>query len=122
MKRVLIVEDDPALRESMAEILADAGYSVGEARDGREGLDWAAEHRPDLILLDLMMPRMDGWQFRTAQKQRPDLAAIPVIVMSAREPERDDSALAGVAARFPKPFDVAKLLDGVRRLSGPQGA
>jgi DNA-binding response OmpR family regulator len=118
VKKVLIVEDDEALRESMAEILEDAGYAVREARDGREALDEAGEHPPDLILLDLMMPRMDGWQFRSIQKQRPDLAAIPVIVMSARCPERDDVALDDVAARFPKPFDVASLLEGVRRYSG----
>lgn len=118
MKRVLIVEDDAALRESMAEILVDAGYAVFEARDGRQGLEEAGAHRPDLILLDLMMPTMDGWQFRTVQQQVPELASIPVIVMSARPSETGDPGLEGVAARFPKPFDVAALLDGVRRHAG----
>ncbi|HSB19060.1 MAG TPA: response regulator [Anaeromyxobacteraceae bacterium] len=119
MKRVLIVEDDPALRESMAEILADAGYTVSEAGDGRKGLEEASERRPDLILLDLMMPTMNGWQFRTAQRQLPALADIPVIVMSAWSSEQADAGLEGVAARFPKPFDVSALLDGVRRYAGP---
>jgi CheY-like chemotaxis protein len=122
MRRVLIVEDDAALRETMVEILADAGYAVSEARDGREGLEEADARRPDLILLDLMMPRMDGWQFRTAQKEHPAIAAIPVIVMSARSSEKDDGALEGVAARFSKPFDVAALLEGVKRYSGAADA
>jgi CheY-like chemotaxis protein len=119
MKRVLIVEDDQALRESMAEILADAGYAVSEAGDGRQGLEQASERRPDLILLDLMMPTMNGWQFRSAQKGLPALADIPVIVMSAWSSEQADAGLEDVAAKFPKPFDVSALLDGVRRYAGP---
>jgi CheY-like chemotaxis protein len=122
MKRVLIVEDDSALRESMVEILTDAGYAVSEAGDGREGLEEARVHPPDLILLDLMMPTMNGWQFRTAQKQVPALARIPVIVMSAWSLDRVESGMEDVAASFPKPFDVSALLDGVRRYAGPAEA
>lgn len=122
MKRVLIVEDDPALRESMAEILTDAGYAVSEAGDGREGLEEAQARPPDLILLDLMMPTMNGWQFRSAQKQVPALARIPVIVMSAWSLGRLESGMEDVAASFPKPFDVSALLDGVRRYAGPAEA
>jgi CheY-like chemotaxis protein len=115
VKRVLIIEDDPSLREVIAELLEDVGYEVAQARNGLEGLDEASHHRPDLILLDLMMPAMNGWQFRAAQKEDAALATIPVIVMSAFEPEEGDEALEDVAARFPKPFDVMALLEGVRR-------
>jgi len=118
MKRVLIIEDDPSLREVIAELLVDMGYEVGQARNGLEGLDEASHHRPDLILLDLMMPAMNGWQFRAAQKEDPSLADIPVIVMSAFEPADADEELEDVAARFPKPFDVMALLEGVRRHAG----
>lgn len=115
MKRVLVVEDDAALRETVAEILADAGYAVSSAGNGREALAEAAVRHPDLILLDLMMPTMNGWQFRAAQQKLPGLAAVPVIVMSACSDLEGESDLGAVAASFSKPFDVAALLEGIRR-------
>ena len=114
MKLVLIVEDDSAIREGIAEVLEMEGYSVSQATDGREGLREAREHPPNLIILDLMMANMKGWQFRAAQKVDPELADIHVIDISAvaTEPRTE---LEGVAARFPKPFDTAGLLVGVAR-------
>ena len=108
MKRVLVIEDDRAIREAVAEVLSMEGYVVTEAGNGVEGLREARARPPSLIVLDLMMPTMNGWQFREAQRQDPALADIPVIVLSAY------SDMAGprldVAARFPKPFDVVTLL------------
>ncbi len=108
MKRVLVIEDDRAIREAVAEVLATEGYEVGEAANGLEGLQEARTHPPSLIVLDLMMPTMNGWQFREAQRQDPALADIPVIVVSAycdiEGPRLDE------AARFAKPFDVVTLL------------
>jgi len=114
MKRVLVVEDDAALRETVAEILVDAGYAVSSAGDGKEALAEALARHPDLILLDLMMPIMNGWQFRAAQQRRPDLAGVPVIVMSACSDLDGESDLGEVAASFAKPFDIAELLEGIR--------
>jgi CheY-like chemotaxis protein len=108
VKRVLVIEDDRSIREAVAEVLAAEGYVVSEAANGLEGLREAREHLPSLIVLDLMMPTMNGWQFREAQKQDPSLADIPVIVVSAYcempGPRLDE------AARFPKPFDLVTLL------------
>jgi CheY-like chemotaxis protein len=116
MKRVLIIEDNAAIREGIAEVLELEGYAVAEAGDGREGLEKAHETAPNLIILDLMMPCMNGWEFRAAQKQSPQLAGIPVVVLSAvaTEPWSD---MDDVSARFPKPFDVAALVSAVGQFS-----
>src|SRR5262245_59582395 len=80
-KSVLIIEDDPDIREALAEILEDEGYATVLAGNGREALDHLAKSEmPALILLDLMMPIMDGWQFRDEQRRSPSYAAIPVVV------------------------------------------
>lgn len=115
MRQVLVIEDDPSIREALADLLRDLGYDVSEARNGLEGLRQASERRPDLILLDLMMPAMDGWKFREAQKQDALLIDVPVIVISAFAAAEDDVTLGDVAARFSKPFDVMALLEAVRR-------
>ncbi len=108
MKRVLVIEDDRGIREAVVDLLAGEGYEVAEAANGVEGLREARARRPSLIVLDLMMPTMNGWQFREAQRQDPSLADIPVIVLSAYSdmpgPRLDE------AARFAKPFDVVTLL------------
>src|SRR5205823_13422880 len=81
---VLIVDDDPALRESLSEVLEDAEYSPLVAANGQEALAFLRQgYKPCVILLDLMMPIMDGWQFRAAQLADPDLGPIPVVVLSA---------------------------------------
>ena len=120
MKRVLIIEGDTPIRECIAEVLEMEGYSVSQAGDGREGLRAAREQPPNLILLDLMMPNMNGWQFGDAQREDVALAEVPVIVISAVATE-PWSRLEGVAALFPKPFDTAGLLEpwrGMRRAKG----
>lgn len=113
MKRVLIIEDDPDVREVLLDVLSNEGYAVSQAQDGWEGLDQAEAHRPNLILLDLLMPRMNGWEFRAAQRKNAAVAAIPVIVISAA-PADPGGMLSGVAARFEKPFDLAALMEAVK--------
>ncbi len=112
MTRVLIVEDDADIREALGELLASAGYEIDEAANGLEGLAAARRARPDLIVLDLMMPVMDGWQFREAQERDPALAPIPVIVISASGPA------ASIAADtfLEKPFPLDRLVAEVARL------
>ena len=110
---VLIVEDDEDLREMMAQLLTIEGYDAATVANGREALDYLSHAaRPHLILLDLMMPVMDGWEFRRHQKADPKLAPVPVIVLSALDPSRADAVDA--AAFLKKPLDFDRLLDLVR--------
>lgn len=81
--RVLVVEDDSDLRDSICAVLEDAGYSYRAAENGEVALREARAERPCVILLDLMMPIMNGWEFRSEQLRDPDLSSIPVIIMTA---------------------------------------
>src|SRR4051794_28574938 len=91
-KLILVVDDDPDLRDTLGQILEDEGYSVAAASNGREALAYLRERpAPSLILLDLMMPVMDGWQFRSEQRLDSVLAKIPVLVISASGTGIEDS-------------------------------
>ena len=108
---VLIVEDDDDVRESIGEFLADEGYAVTGARHGAEALEWLHNNpAPRLILLDVMMPVMNGLAFRDAQLLDRSLAEIPVIVVSAVE--RLEDSLKGLP-QVRKPFDLDELLSSV---------
>jgi CheY-like chemotaxis protein len=112
--RILVVEDDPDIRETLSEALGFEGYEVTAASNGREALDALRRGpRADVILLDLMMPVMSGWEFRRVQLDDPALAGIPVVVVSASAPgnARPDRLL-------PKPFDIDDLLAVVAELVG----
>jgi CheY-like chemotaxis protein len=118
--RILVIEDNLALSQSLSDLLCDDGYSVGVARNGVEGLAEARRERPDVIVLDLLMPILDGWGFRTAQRADPALAEVPVLVLSASDDEeRPDSA-----GYFSKPFEVDGLLGAIHRIAPqlPAGA
>jgi CheY-like chemotaxis protein len=110
--RVLVVEDDDDARAVLRETLQHHGYSVIEARDGREGLTALRRHRPALILLDLRMPRMDGFQFRRMQQDMADpaLANVPVVIVSAFDDARDQAQSLGVKEVMAKPIDLPRLL------------
>ncbi len=116
-RHVLIIEDDADVRSAIADALAGEGHSVAEAGDGIEGLERARDHRPDVILLDLMMPGMDGWAFREAQRRDGELAGVPVVIISACLPE--DLLALDAAARLDKPFDLENLLALLDRLAAP---
>jgi len=110
---VLVVDDDPDILEALAEILEVEGFSVRRARNGQEALD-QLEPAPDLILLDLMMPVMDGWEFAQRLRQRELRQRAPVIVLSA---DRNVGAKArdiGAVGHLAKPFELNELLDMVR--------
>ncbi len=115
-----MVDDDTDIREGLREILEDAGHGVTEARNGRDALGAlrAAEALPDLILLDLMMPVMDGFQFRREQLADPRLAAIPVIVLSADGQMGERAGALGDALSLRKPIHLDQLLEVVARLVG----
>jgi two-component system response regulator MprA len=116
---ILVVEDDLDVRLSLVEVLEDEGYSVASASDGVEALDYLrVRPAPRLILLDLMMPRMDGFQFRSAQMNDRAIAEIPVAVVTADE-RVGQRALAMAAHGFlRKPVKLTDLLALVQRLAG----
>jgi CheY-like chemotaxis protein len=122
-KTVMVVEDDADIREGLSALLDAEGYPVTLAGDGREALDVLgnATATPGLILLDLMMPRMNGWQFLEALKDLSGGARIPIIVMSAyRENDRriSDAALNRRVAFLRKPVDVNLLLKLIQHYCG----
>jgi CheY-like chemotaxis protein len=110
---ILVVDDERDIRDAIAELLEQEGYAVEGAGDGAEALDKARSCHPVVVLLDLMMPGMNGWEFRARQRGDPELSSIPVIVVSAlgRAPGVD------AAVYLSKPFELDDLLDAVRRLS-----
>ncbi len=114
--RVLVVDDDAVIRDTLATALGDEGYAVRVAPDGRAALDTLGNWRPDVIVLDLMMPVMDGPSFRAAQRAVREMAQIPVIVLSAAHEVQARAAGLDAAAVFAKPFDLGALLAAIERL------
>jgi CheY-like chemotaxis protein len=114
---VLVVDDDHAIREMLTEALEDAGYRVTSAENGNQALSRLREAPtlPCVILLDLMMPVMSGWEFRVRQQADAQLAAIPVIALSARPSMQHESFTTTVDEFLQKPVDIAQLLTIVDR-------
>jgi CheY-like chemotaxis protein len=110
---ILVVDDDEDLRAILVQLLSTRGFGIEEAADGAQALATLRRGlRPALILLDLMMPRMDGWQFIAEQKDDPQLAHLPVLVMSASRLARLPVAPENYLA---KPFDLEVLLSAIGR-------
>jgi CheY-like chemotaxis protein len=114
---VLVVDDDPAVRLCLARALGREGRSVVTAADGREALEYLAGHAPPrLILLDLVMPVMDGWELLSKLRHHPHLRTVPVVTFSGfADPADPDPLALGAAAALLKPFDLVKVLDAARR-------
>jgi two-component system chemotaxis response regulator CheY len=113
--RVLVVDDDPSLRTLVCDVLADEGFDTRPAVNGYEALAILDEWLADVIVLDLMMPVMDGWAFRLAQRTRGHIEHIPVVVLSAARDVRADVARLDVLAVLPKPFDLEELIVEINR-------
>ena len=109
---VLVVDDDPDILQTLALCLSTEGYGVLMASNGQEALEVLRQQKPACILLDLMMPVMDGWEFRRQQKADPELAPVPVIVLSALDQGR--AAPVDADAFLKKPLDFDRLLGLVR--------
>jgi two-component system, chemotaxis family, chemotaxis protein CheY len=119
---LLVVDDDRDIREALQDVLESTGYHVHLAGDGREALE--ALHGgccPDLILLDLMMPRMNGFEFRDVQRHEEPLCRIPVLLASADPALPQAARSLGVAGYLRKPLDLDDLLGTVSRLCSPPG-
>jgi excisionase family DNA binding protein len=115
---VLVVDDDPGLREYVRANLEAEGYAVREAGSASEGLAALDEGAPDLILLDVMMPRMDGWEMLRRVQERHGVDAIQVIMYSGKLEEAGKVEERGAQAFIGKPFDPGKLLEATRQLLG----
>jgi len=106
-RRLLVVEDDPSLREALVAGLIDAGYEVEAAPECEAALTLLGQHPPDAIVLDMMMDGTNGWTLLAAKSRDPSLATIPVVVTSGSKPARPPR---GVVAWLQKPFDLAELI------------
>jgi excisionase family DNA binding protein len=114
---VLIVDDDDRLREFVRVNLEMEGYTVREAASAREGLDALEEQSPDLVLLDVMMPEMDGWEMLRQLHERHGVGAIPVIVFSGKvDEDATDVAKRGAQAFIGKPFTPQTLIERTKAL------
>jgi len=114
-----VIDDDPLIRDGLADLLRDSGYSVATAEHGGDALDYLQRNPlPRVIILDLMMPVMDGWEFRRRQTLDPTLAAIPVIVLSAALHDRRTLELRA-DAYFPKPLHIRGLMEAVAGFNPP---
>ncbi|TME36205.1 MAG: response regulator [Chloroflexi bacterium] len=119
MTRILVVEDDADVRYVVSDALQDAGYVVATAVDGADALDQIDEHPPDAILLDLMMPSMDGWSFLEAIQSDERCARIPIGIMSAAPMLRHTADAWGVHVAIGKPFALDELIVQVETLLNP---
>ncbi|MGQ0678778.1 MAG: response regulator transcription factor [Actinomycetota bacterium] len=117
-KKILITDDDPVIIELLQVNLEMEGYDVVTAANGLEAVGAAAREQPDLIILDIMMPKMDGWTARAQLLQQPGTAKIPVIFLSARAQQADlrKGYEAGVAEYVTKPFEPVELLSIIERV------
>lgn len=115
-KRIFVVEDDLHIRESLTEVLEIEGFNVVSAVNGQEALDMLRNgEKPDLILLDLMMPVKDGFQFKAEQEVDPIMSKIPVIIMSANGNMSAKKELGLVKDYLKKPIDLDSLLSTINR-------
>ena len=113
---ILVVDDDAGLREFVRANLEAEGYSVREAASASEGLAALDEEPPDLILLDVLMPQMDGWEMLRRVQERHGVDAIQVIMYSGTVEEAGKAEEHGAKAFIGKPFDPAKLLEATKQL------
>jgi CheY-like chemotaxis protein len=121
-RKVLVIDDDDDICDSLRELLEEYGHTVACASNGHEALDLlrGPPPLPDVILLDLMMPVMNGWEFRGQQKRDPSLASIPVVVITATGSARERAGLMGVEEILLKPIHLDQLLNVIAgATSGP---
>jgi CheY-like chemotaxis protein len=119
---ILVVDDDPSIRKMVIAALKrdGSGYSFTEAGNGRDALESMREHLPDVVVLDLMMPLVSGWDVLRERAGDEELRKVPVIVVSAnRDPELATAMQGGICAFLPKPFDIGALSALVRSCITP---
>jgi len=113
-QRILLVDDDPGVRGSLSDVLVSEGYVVIPADDGQQALELASSTAVDLVLLDLNMPRKNGWE--TFERLSSDHPLVPVIIVTARPNQLFTALGAGVGALLEKPMDIKMLMHTIARL------
>lgn len=117
---MLVADDDINIRKMIMAALRREGYAFSEAGNGQEALDVMRNQRPDVVVLDLMMPIMSGWDVLQEREKEPELRQIPVIIISAnRAPEIASAVDKGICAFLPKPFDIGTLSALVKNCVAP---
>ncbi|NQU16735.1 MAG: response regulator [Candidatus Saganbacteria bacterium] len=117
-KRILSIDDNPANRKIIFDLLTNQGYEIIEAVDGREGLKKAKDLKPDLILMDIQLPEMDGFEVLKLVRAGRETKNIPVIILSsyAMPGDAEKGLAAGCNAYLPKPYNLKELLETIRKL------
>jgi two-component system cell cycle response regulator DivK len=118
MKRILVAEDRPASLELIRTVLESAGYEVLEAVDGQDALDKAGANSVDLVLLDLQMPKIDGFGVLSRLRSNPTLASVPIVALtaSAMHGDRERALAAGFSSYIAKPIELSTLRSEIERL------
>ncbi len=119
-KKILLIDDEPEIQDLLTLFMKIRGFDGYIAENGEEGIKMAAEILPDLILLDIMMPKVDGFKVQQALKNRPDTERIPIIFITAKiEPMNAEKAIvAGAKAYLEKPFDLDTLTQTIHSVLG----
>jgi two-component system cell cycle response regulator DivK len=119
-KKILVIEDTEDNRQILRDLLGMAGYDMIEAHDGAEGVAKAAEHKPDLILMDIQMPVMDGYEATRLLKADPALQSVPVVALTAyaMPHERERALAAGCAGQIEKPINTKTFIEQLRGYLG----
>ena len=118
LKKVLIIDDDPTLVKVLQPFLTSHDFSVSVARDGQEGLEAAKKQTPDLIVLDVQMPRMNGYTFVFELKKVTSIESVPIIVLTAKEGMAEIFKVEGVKEYISKPFKPEVLLAAIKKHIG----
>ncbi len=120
-QHILIVDDEKNIAISVDYLLRREGYTVSVAHDGEEGLRLIREQRPDLVLLDIMMPKLDGFQVCQIVRQDPALAGVRIVMLTAkgRDAEREKGLTLGADAYITKPFSTRELVSQIKALLAP---
>ena len=119
-KKILVVEDTEDNRQILRDLLGMAGYDMIEAHDGAEGVAQATAHKPDLILMDIQMPVMDGYEATRQIKANPELKAIPIVAVTsyALSGDEEKARAAGCDGYIAKPYSPRQMLAKVREVLG----
>ena len=118
MMRVLVVDDEPMIRQLIADFLSEAGFTVAIAANGSEALRAMARNKPNAVVLDLMMPVLDATGFLELMRMNPRYARIPVVIVTAAYDAGEEAAKLGAQACLRKPFEMEELVETVARLIG----